>query len=170
MGGGKRIFNSLLGYLESTIKNLPDARTGNNKVYTIRDAVLSALSTFFIQCPSFLSYQILMEKNKGNNNCRALFGVHSIPGDNQIRNLLNPIDPEYLFPVFLNTFETLKKEKLLDTYRSCFDTYLIAMDGTWFYSSEKISCEQCLHKDHRDGSGTGKNVFIIYTGLEIMFL
>ena len=68
--------------------------------------------------------------------------------------MLDPIDPKYLFPVFSNTFETLKKEKLLDTYRSYFDTYLIAMDGTWFYSSEKISCEQCLHKDHRDGKRT----------------
>lgn len=53
----------LLVFLESVMPELPDQRTGKNKKYEMRDAVLSAFSTFFIQCPSFLAYQRLMEEN-----------------------------------------------------------------------------------------------------------
>lgn len=150
----RRIFNSLLVFLESVIPELPDIRTGKNKKYEMRDAILSAFASFFIQCPSFLSYQRLMEQNKGNNNGRTLFDINVIPSDNQIRNLLDPIAPRYIFPVFSDAFLFLKETKILDTYRSNLDTYLIALDGTWFHSSEKIFCNSCLHKDHKDGKRT----------------
>jgi len=128
MVGESRIFNSLLVFLESIIPGLPDLRTGKNKKYEIRDGVLSAFATFFIQSPSFLSYQRLMEQNKGNNNGRNLFGINILPSDNQIRNLLDPIAPRYFFPVFSDTFQFLEETKILETYRTTFNTYLIALD------------------------------------------
>ena len=79
MVGERRIYDSLLVFLESVIPDLPDLRTGKNKKYEIRDAILSAFATFFIQCPSFLSYQRLMEQNKGNNNGRTLFNINILP-------------------------------------------------------------------------------------------
>ena len=154
MVGESRIFNSLLVFLESVIPELPDLRTGKNKKYEMRDAVLSAFAPFFIQSPSFLSYQRLMEQNKGNNNGRTIFGINSIPSDNHIRNLLDPIAPSYFYPVFSDAFHFLEETEILDTYPSAFDTYLIALDATWFHSSEKIFCDCCLHKDHKDGKKT----------------
>jgi len=37
-----------------------------------------------VQSPSFLDYQKTMEKEAGKNNARSLFGIHLIPGANQI--------------------------------------------------------------------------------------
>jgi hypothetical protein len=148
------IFNSLLTFLKSVVPSLPDLRTGNNKKYEMEDAVLSAFAPLFVQCPSFLSYQLLMEKSKGKNNGRSLFGIDVIPSDNHIRNLLDPIAPSYFYPVFNDAFHFLEDTKIIDSYRSAFDTNLIALDATWFHSSEKIYCDHCLHKDHKDGRKT----------------
>src|SRR4030065_2763955 len=96
---GDGSFSRLIGYLNEAVENFVDIRTGNNSRYPIRDVVLSAFSVFFTQSPSFLSFQPMMEKNKGNNNARTLFGLEEIPSANQIRKLLDRTRAEILFPV-----------------------------------------------------------------------
>ena len=61
---------------------------------------LSAFAVFFMQSPSFLAQQQVVLRRHGRNNAQSLFGVTRIPSDNQIRNLLDPLSPELLFPVF----------------------------------------------------------------------
>ncbi len=76
------------------LRHLPDVREGsNNQRYTLEDTALSALEVFLTQSPSFLDYQVRMQKECGRNNATALFGVHRIPSDQQIRNLLDPVAP-----------------------------------------------------------------------------
>jgi len=131
-------------------------RTGDNGVYTMIDAGLSAFSVFFMQCPSFLSHQQLIQKTKGNNNASTLFGVHQIPTDPRIRDLLDPVDPQqYCFEVFSKVRRLLDEWDLLTSqYHSPLGTHLVALDGTWFHSSEAIHCPNCLHQDHKDGGRT----------------
>jgi len=155
MGGGEKTFSTLLNVLEGAIRFFPDKRKGTNKHYSMRDGVLSGFSVFFMQCPSFLSHQLLMQQSKGNNNARTLFGVDEIPTDQQLRNLLDPVDPKYCFPVFREVSSLLEEWELLERqYHSSLNSYLLALDGTWFHSSEVIHCPNCLHKDHRDGRRT----------------
>jgi len=151
---GNQTFNTLINFLDSAISQFPDIRLGTNKKYKIRDAALSAFSVFFTQSPSFLSYQISMEQNKGNNNGRTLFGIDKIPCDNQIRALLDPIPANLLFPVFEQTFKMLQETNVVDEFRSFNNDLLIALDGTWFFSSNKIHCQNCLTKEHRNGTTT----------------
>mgnify|MGYP006293051697 CR=1 FL=1 len=155
MGGEAGAFTALLGYLEKAIESFPDQRTGDNCVYSIRDAALSAFSVFHIQCPSFLSHQQLMQTDRGENNAKNLFGVHEIPTDTCIKMLLDPVAPQYCFPVYEKVHEMLAKNDILEReYRTVEDTYLLALDGTWFYSSEQIHCDSCSVKEHRDGRKT----------------
>ena len=60
------------------------------------DVASSAFSVFFMQSPSFLAYQRDMQRRKGQNNARSLFGVERIPSDPQIRNLLDPVAPQIM--------------------------------------------------------------------------
>ena len=62
----------------------------------MEDAALASFSVFFSQSPPFLDSQVRMQKQRGKNNASSLFGVHEIPCDNQIRNLLDPVPPETL--------------------------------------------------------------------------
>ncbi|MDY7028725.1 MAG: hypothetical protein SVR04_10550 [Spirochaetota bacterium] len=113
MGRGGYSFAVLLQFLEDSIKDFPDIRTGKNTVYEVRDAVLSAFSVFFMQGPSFLAHQKAMGRRKGKNNAQSIFGVHKIPTDKQIRSLLDPVSPELLFPVFDRIFEFLVREGII---------------------------------------------------------
>lgn len=91
----------LIARLRQTFEDLPDSRRpGGNTRYAMEDAALSAFSVFFMQSPSFLAWQRSMQERQGKNNAQSLFGVHSIPSDNQIRNLLDTVSPDHFYPVF----------------------------------------------------------------------
>jgi hypothetical protein len=89
-------FERLLNRVGKLISELEDERLGNNKRYEVSDAVLSAFSVFFLQNPSFLSSQLEVQRRLGKNNAATIFGVHQIPSDNQIRNILDGIPRETL--------------------------------------------------------------------------
>jgi hypothetical protein len=131
---------------------LPDERRGgNNQRYTMADAGLSAFSVFFTQSPSFLDYQTRMRQASGRDNTQSLFGVHEIPSDNQIRNLLDPVPEETAYPLLADLGEDLYREGYLDGFRSVGDTLLLALDGTDFFSAEKLSCPCCLSATQKNG-------------------
>jgi len=143
MGEGKDTFSRLLGFLDSAIGLFPDNRRGHNLSYRMRDLVLSAFSVFFTQCPSFLSFQRAMQENQGKNNCRTLFGVETIPSDNQIRNVLDGVPSTCLESVYESSLKLLIEEGHLKDYRGVHGQLLVALDGTRFFDSEAINCSGC---------------------------
>lgn len=146
----------MTGKIRGTFEGLPDHRTGgNNQRYQIADAALSAFSVFFTQSPSFLDYQVRMQQQRGRNNAQSLFGVHEIPSDNQIRNLLDPIPQDRLFPLMAEVGESLVRHIGLQEWRAVNGQVLIALDGTDSFSSGKISCPCCT----RQTLGNGKTQY-----------
>ncbi|MEP6588069.1 MAG: ISNCY family transposase, partial [Polaromonas sp.] len=141
----------LIEQVRSTFEQLPDTRKGGpNQRYVLQDAALSAFAVFFTQSPSFLDYQVRMQKDKGRNNASTLFGVHQIPSDPQIRNLLEPVGPEHLAPLFIDTVELMHRQGQLQTHRAL-GGLLIALDGTQYFSSTAISCPNCSSRALRNG-------------------
>lgn len=152
----------LITKASAVFNGLPDSRNAasNNLKYTVTDAVLSAFSVFFTQSPSFLDYQIRMQKDCGKNNAQSIFGVHQIPSDNQIRNILDPIPPETLLPIIAEVGDELYKNGYLTPFRSINDTLLVALDGTDFFSSAKISCPLCSTQTLKNGDTLHRHIAI----------
>lgn len=144
-------FDNLISKFKTFVKILPDTRQGLNKSYSIADAALSAFSVFFMQSGSFLAHQSAMQKIKSHNNAESLFQVNSIPSDNQIRNLLDPIAPSNITPMFDYVFNGLNSNGYFKNYRSINKTILIALDGVNYFSSNKIHCAQCNTQNHKNG-------------------
>lgn len=113
---------------------------------------MSAFSVFFLQSSSFLSHQRILQENKGQNNATSLFGVEHIPSDPQIRNLLDRMDVQFLHANFWNIFDQFKAQGHLESFRSKLGTWLLAVDGLTFFSSENISCPECLKRQDRNGT------------------
>jgi hypothetical protein len=154
---------NLMHAIQTVFSELPDSRktsTSNNLKYDVTDAVLSAFSVFFTQSPSFLDYQVRMQKECGKNNAQSIFGVHKLPSDNQIRNLLDPIPAETLFPVFAEVGDVLYQEGYLKAFRSIGDTLLVALDGTDFFASEKISCPCCTQQTLKNGKTLNRHTAV----------
>jgi hypothetical protein len=147
-------FNGMVRQLESVVAGFPDKRTGKNSFYSIRDAGLGAFSVFFTQSPSFLSFQISMEKNKGCSNAQTLFGMKNIPCDNHIRDLMDEVPPELLFPVFSFILNGIDQSAQLEAFRSYNSNLLCALDATDYFSSKKIHCKNCSVQNHQNGTKT----------------
>lgn len=138
--------SKLIEALRQVCEQFPNERTGQNNRYEVQDAGISAFSVFFTRSPSFLAHQRDMQLNKGRSNAERLFDLHQLPSDNQIRNLLDPVDASYLHPFYRSTFLTIEQAGLLEGYRSFANQLLMAIDGTEYFSSKKIHCENCSHR------------------------
>jgi len=147
-------FNRLVELFRSCVERFPDERTGNNVIYSMADAAMGAFSVFFAQSPSFLDSQRNLEVTQGCSNARSLFGMTQTPSDNQIRNLLDPVPPATVFPLFSYAVDALNELGHLQPYRSINGNLLVAMDGTQYFSSSKIHCDQCSVTQHKNGTVT----------------
>jgi hypothetical protein len=146
-----RRFDELIGSIRRRFDGLPDRRRGQNKKYSMADIALSAFAVFYTQCPSFLAAQKALQENKGQSNAQTLFQIKEVPCDNHIRDLLDAVPPAQLYPLYDEIFEGLRAAGTLAQFQTLGGTTPIALDGTWYFSSENIHCDQCSTIQHQSG-------------------
>jgi hypothetical protein len=151
-----RRFDDLLQRWRSVMSALPDPRTGDNTQFEMADIALSAFAVFFTQCPAFLSFQQNMEQTQGRNNARSLFQVGRLPSDNHIRQTLDPVAPRHLFSLFNELYQAFDAAGLLKAMRAVQAPRLIALDATWYFSSQSknMHCPNCSCLRHAEGPTT----------------
>ncbi len=147
-----RVLENLIADLRSCCASFPDKRRGSNRQYLMADIGLSAFSVFFMQSPSFLAHQKALEGRRGRSNCQSLFAMEKIPTDNHIRAMLDGVAPEALFGVFAGALGALEAGGGLADFRCLAGRVLIALDGTEYHRSQKISCAKCSRRQRQDGA------------------
>lgn len=144
-------FHALTTALASVFDAQFDGRQQTKKQYELSDAALAAFAVFFSQSPSFLAHQRTMEKRKGKSNAQTLFGMEQIPTDTHIRTLLDGVPSESLFVVFRHVFGELLATGVLERFRTKSGQLLLALDGTGYFSSETIHCDNCSRRELKKG-------------------
>lgn len=148
-------FSVLLGYLNQAIAGIADPRRpSNGTLYSLKDVILGAFSCFFMQSESFLEHQRHLHSRCGRDNAQTLFGLERIPTVEQMRNLLDQIAARPLFVVFEWIYRALKAQGYLKAFESLEHNLLVALDGTDYHSSQKISCPCCSTQTHQNGKVT----------------
>lgn len=86
--------------------------------------------------------------------------------DNHIRKILDPISPDNLYGVFDDIFLTADQVGYLEKMRdlSVLNSQLIALDGTWYFSSqsENIHSANCSFIHHSNGARTHYSLSYIH--------
>lgn len=123
-----------------------------NSAYTWQDCIMSGLAVFGFKFPSLLQF----EKDKAaepwiRRNLRTLYGVEKAPSDTCMRERLDIVSPRQLRRPFKKIFADLQRGKALESYRYLNGHYIFSLDGTGQFSSEKVHCECCCEKHHRNG-------------------
>jgi hypothetical protein len=150
----------LLDGLQEAAAGLPDKRgSSNGRKYEIRDFLLSAFAVFYFQHQSLLSFQQAMEEREKRNNLRTLFGIERTPGVDQIRNMVDDIEPEKLHAAFDEALSVERDSGILESYRVLNGTIPVALDGTWYFSSETIHCEHCLTIEKKNRKGGTQTLY-----------
>ena len=145
--------NDLIDCVGRTCAGLADRRRGKNTQFSMRDIGLAGFSPFLMQCPSFLSHQrqICKGVGHGRSNCQTLLTMEHIPSDNHIRTMLDDIEPASLYSVFDDVLAAVEGAGALPSLTSLDGHTLIAMDGTQYFASDKLSCPNCSTRKHANG-------------------
>ena len=145
------VLASLLSGLKAVCAAFPDPRKGRSGNIAMADFGLSAFAMFFMQSASFLSFQRTLEKGQGRSNCETLFGIEKIPSDNYIRDMLDGADPALLAPCFQRTEQLLVEPAMREAFGRLGGRTLIALDGTEYFCSQKITCPHCQTRKRSNG-------------------
>ena len=148
---GMELLGSLLSHLKSVCAGFADPRKGRGGNLVMSDFGLSAFAMFFMQSSSFLSFQRRLEQGQGRSNCQSLFGIEKIPSDNYIRDMLDAADPDLLRPCFEQVEAHLHHPAMRSAFGRLGGRYLIALDGTEYFCSQKLSCPHCLTRKRANG-------------------
>ena len=143
-------FEGLMETVSRRFSQIADPRSRKGE-YSIPDVLLSALAMMFFQDPSILQFQRRLEDGFQRNNLNTLFGVEKIPSDTHMRDIIDDCEPKGIEIVFSDFFRALQRGKQLDSFRVLGDRHLILLDGSEYFSSEKIHCPGCLRQKSKDG-------------------
>src|SRR2546422_598493 len=141
--------DALFRLVRSSFANITDAR-GEEVEIPLTDALMSAFAMFSLKSPSLLAF----DKQRIEGNLETIYGIPRAPCDTRMRERLDPVSPESLRPSFTSVSRQLQRGKALEDMVFLDGHYLVALDGTRYFSSPTIHCASCLHKVHRNGSIT----------------
>ena len=143
--------------LRQLFGDIPDTRASNKSIPVV-DALMSFFAIFFLKFPSLLEFEESLRAagSKIPSNLTRLFSVLKIPTDSQMRDIVDKIPSKYLSSLFKYIFSMVQRGNLLCefefTRKDGVPMYLMAIDGTEYFTSKKIHCPACMVKRHRDGS------------------
>ena len=141
--------DALLRSIQDVFSHMPDHRKGDAEI-PLGDALMSALAMFSRKSPSLLAF----DKVRAEDNLQSIYGMGRVPCDTSMRELLDPVEPEHVRPAFKMVFRHLQRGKALEEMVFVEGHYLLALDGTGYFSSQEIHCESCLETHHRNGTVT----------------
>src|SRR2546428_8104633 len=141
--------DALFHLVRSGFATIPDPRCDDGDI-SLTDALMSAFAMFSLKAPSLLAF----DKERAEGNLHTIYGIERVPCDTHMREILDPVSPKVLRPVFKSIFRQLQRGKALESMAFLDGHYLLALDGTGYFSSQTIHCASCLHKVHRNGSVT----------------
>jgi Transposase DDE domain len=142
-------FSGLRSVLSEKARSLPDTRQEGKVRHTIHDSVMCGFAMMYFQDPSLRQFQKRMEDAKQTSNMKNLFHVDATPGDKQLREVLDEVDPASLEEVFTEYFSMLQRGNHLKPYRVLGKYYAVVIDGSEYFSSEKLNCPGCLTRNKR---------------------
>lgn len=143
--------DALFKLIRARCERLTDARAVPVDI-SLADALLSAFAMFSLKDPSLLAFD--QRRQDPTDNFRTVYGIECVPCDSQMRTILDPVDPDQLRPLFQDVFRCLQRGKALEPFVYFDGHYLLSLDGTTYFSSNKVHCSSCLEKQHRSGGVT----------------
>jgi hypothetical protein len=145
--------DALLTSVRKEFAQIPDHRKKGVSI-PLPDALMSGFAVFSLKEPSLLAFDERSRQCECAGNLKRIYGIGSVPSDTQLRDILDPVKPEFLRPVFKKVFHELQRGKALEPMAFMDNHYLLLLDGTGSFSSETLSSSSCLMKKSRNGKVT----------------
>jgi hypothetical protein len=139
-------FSGLRKMLSNRFSQVEDSRNANKIEHKLHDFFMTGFAMMYFQDPSLLTFQRRLQKGCNCNNLETMFNIESIPKDTQFRDILDQAPMDKLNLIFSDYLQQLQRAKYLEHYQFLNNRYLIPIDGSQYFSSNKINCPSCLTK------------------------
>src|SRR6266849_10555175 len=101
--------DALFGLVRRSFANIADDRGGDVEI-PLTDALMSAFAMFSLKSPSLLAF----DTQRAEGNLRTIYGMACVPCDTRMREILDPMSPEALRPLFKSVLRQLQRGKALE--------------------------------------------------------
>ena len=147
--------DALFSTMKTGFKNITDHRPGNVQ-HSLGDILMAGFAMFSLKDPSLLKFD--ERRFSEPHNLMTIYGMGSIPCDTSMREILDGVDPNDLRPLFKDAFRQLQRGKALEQMVFMEDCYLLNLDGTGYFSSNKLYSDACMEKVNKK---TGKVTYYL---------
>jgi hypothetical protein len=134
--------DSLIALIRSDFERVPDRRAKNATI-SLADGLMSGFAVFSMKDPSLLTFE---ERRRTDSNLESIYGIKKSPSDTQMRTMLDDVDPEEIRSVFKSVHRRVEQNGELRKFVFLEGSYLVPLDGTGYFSSNKIHCSSCQQK------------------------
>ena len=101
--------DALFRLLHTGFAHIPDYRSAEADI-ALPDVLMSAFAMFSLKAPSLLAF----DKERAEGNLHTIYGIERVPCDTHMREILDPVSPKWLRPVFTSVFRQLQRGKALE--------------------------------------------------------
>ena len=119
---------------------------------SLLDCLLSGYALFSLKYPSLLQFDQHVREDIISHNLQTVYQLKQVPSDTQMRERLDEVQPRELRKPFKQLLAQAQRSKRLELFHYYEGRYLVPMDGTGYFYSQEVHCEQCCEKHHQDGS------------------
>lgn len=145
-------FDKLIAHIRDQFTHVIDIRSEITTTKPLTDALLCGLAMFSLKDKSLLQFVERM-KERGSN-LKSIFKIKKVMSDTTVRKAIDPVEPKQLKAILAQPVQMLEEAGVLASYECLGGHLLIPIDGTGYFSSTEIHCENCCEKHHRDGKTT----------------
>ena len=136
--------SGLYRLVQEGFTKIKDGRA-ENMMIALRDALMSGFAMFSLKDSSLLAFD---KRRQVDGNLKRVYGTERVPSDTQMRAILDEVEPDELRPVFKDVLQQLQRGKELEKL-AYLGGYLVSLDGTLYFSSKTIHCDDCLERKHK---------------------
>jgi len=120
--------------------------------YPMADMLMSGLAIFSLKFPSLLQFDKASRYDEQlKENLKTLFQLESLPSDTRMREVVDDVESKQLRAPFKRLLAQVQRGKDLEAYQYYRGAILLSLDGTGYFSSNDVHCDNCCVKQHRDG-------------------
>lgn len=115
---------------------------------TLTDCLMSGLAMFSLKFPSLLKFDEGKSEDEIKHNLRTLFHVKQAPSDTYMRERNDEADPKEIRKAYKKILAEVQRGKGLEEFTYVDGHYLLAGDGTGFFTSHSVYCKNCCIKHY----------------------
>ena len=144
--------DALFATMRSGFEKVKDHRPGQVQ-HTLADTLMSAFTMFSLKDPSLLAFD--GRRLDDPDNLKTIYGMTTIPCDTSMREILDPVDPDLIRPLFKDAFRPLQRGKVVvhPDFREVIPLYpeiIRKQDGATKQDCERNAVRRMLVKLRQD--------------------